>query len=406
MMRKPRNYKMGLFKKTVIAIVCFSVLLNLFSCTEEIAFETETFESALVIQASLTNENITQKVLLSRTFAFEDNGPPPESNATVVITDDANNNYSFQESDVLGTYNSNEQFAAVNGRNYTLNITTANGRTYKSAAVPQKDGTEISQIYAERDANSLNEDGVSIFLDSYDANNNSKYYRFEYEETYKIISAFSSTQTFSLDENNRITLIPKIEEETVCYNSIQSNNIALATTTNLGEDRLTRFPVRFLNVDSPKIGNRYSILVKQYVISREAYTFYETLQNFSGSESLFSQVQPGFITGNIQSTQNSNEKVIGFFEVATVSEKRIFFNFRDIFTDDSVPSNFAEGCEESRPSGESLPSLINNNAIRFYFLASPDDPPEFGEGPYYVLPRPCVDCRAFGSNVVPDFWVE
>ncbi|WP_026450237.1 DUF4249 domain-containing protein [Aequorivita capsosiphonis] len=389
------------------AAILFAVfILNFTSCTEEIDFKTETFESALVVQASLTNENAPQKVVLSRTFAFEDDGPPPESNATVTIIDDLNTTYEFQETENLGTYLSLTPFAASVGRQYTLNITTANGRTYQSAAVTLKAGTEIDQIYAQRSTNGENVDGVSIFLDSYDATNNSKYYRFEYEETYKIVSKFSSSRTFHVDENNRISLVQKTEEEKICYNTLESNNISLANTSTFAEDRLTRFSVRFLDARSPKIGKRYSILVRQYVISREAYTFYETLRNFSSSESLFSQVQPGFIAGNIQSTQNNNEKVIGIFDVATVSERRLFFNFEDLFFDGSQPGEFAGGCEESRPSIESLPSLINDNAVRFYFLASPDDPPELGEGPYYVMPRACIDCRAFGSNEVPDFWEE
>ncbi len=403
---KIENYKILRNSKCIIAILFIAVNLNFLSCTEEIDLQTETFESALVVHASLTNQNIFQKVILSRTFAFEDDGPPPESNAEVTITDDSGVTYEFAESDIAGTYFSSSTFPAIVGRQYTLNITTANGRNYQSAAVTLRAGTEIGQVYTERTVNAQNIDGVSIFLDSYDASNNSKYYRFEYEETYKIVSRFSSVQTFNINSNNQIELVFKTDEEVVCYNTVSSNNLALANTSNLGEDRLARFSVRFLDARSPKIGNRYSILVRQFVISREAYNFYETLQNFSGSESLFSQVQPGFIVGNIQSTQSSTENVIGFFDVATVSEKRIFFNFGDIFTDGTLPQPFAGGCEVSRPPFLSLFSLIENNAIRYYFTASDDDPPEFNEGPYYVLPQQCIDCRAFGSNIVPDFWQE
>lgn len=403
---KTENYKLKLFSKVNATLLFALLLLSFLACTEEIDLKTETFESALVVQANLTNENALQKIVLSRTFAFEDNGPPPETNASVTVTDDLNTIYQFQETGIPGTYFSTSAFAAVIGRQYTLDIITTNGRTYKSLAVTLNPGIEIGQIYAERNTNAQNSDGVSIFLDSYDAANNSKYYRFEYEETYKIVSPFSSTQTFNLDENNRITLVDKLEEEKTCYNTVTSTNISLANTSVFGEDRLTRFPIRFLETTNPRIGFRYSILVRQFVISREAYTFYEMLRNFSGSESLFSQVQPGFISGNIQSTQNNNEKVIGFFDVATVSERRLFFNFQDIFQDGPEPQYFARGCEQFRPSLGSLPNLISSDDVRFYFLPAADDPPELGEGPYYVLSRPCIDCRSFGTNEVPEFWEE
>lgn len=403
---KRKIYTSRIFSNISAAIVFLLLNLIFASCTEEIDFKTETFESALVVQANLTNETTLKKIVLSRTFAFEDDGPPPESNANVSVTDDLNTIYQFQESAISGTYFSITAFSATIGRQYTLNITTSDGRTYQSAAVTLKGGTEIGRIYAERTINAQNVDGVSIFLDSYDAANNSKYYRFEYEETYKIVSRYTSDKNFSIGANNQVVLVPKTEEETVCYNTAVSNNIALATTSSFGEDRLSRFPIRFLELENPKIGNRYSILVRQYVISREAYTFYETLRNFSGSESLFSQVQPGFITGNIQSTQNSNEKVIGFFEVATVSEKRIFFNYRNLVMDDIPPTPFGGSCEAYRPPISALYSLVVSNAIKYFYTAGADDPPELGEGPYYVLDSGCIDCRVFGSNIVPDFWEE
>lgn len=381
-----------------------TLLFSTLSCTEEIDFETQTFESALVVQASLTNENKIQQVVLSRTFPFEADGPPAESGATILITSDAGVDYMFQESPDSGIYKSTTPFAAIVGRSYTLNITTSNGRNYQSEPEVLKAGTSIGQVYAERDVDSENNVGVSILLDAFDPGNNSKYYRFEYEETYKIVSQFTSQQDLIINENQQLVLVPKTEEEQICYNTIASKNIALATTNSLAEDRLTRYPINFLDVRSPKVGNRYSILVRQYVISRAAFDFYETLKSFSDSESLFSQVQPGFIRGNIASTENESEKVIGFFDVSTVSEKRIFFNFQDLFSDGYIPQPFSGGCETSRPSIPSLFGLIQNNSVKYYF--TPTEPPAPGEGPYTVLPTICIDCRTFGSNVVPDFWEE
>jgi len=82
--------------------------------------------------------------------------------------------------------------------------------------------------------------------------------------------------------------------------------------------------------------NRYSIFVKQYVQNFAAHTFYQTLKDISGSESILSQTQPGFFAGNIKSDDNPNEKVIGFFDVSSVSNKRIFFNFSDLLFSDLI----------------------------------------------------------------------
>ena len=120
-----------------------------------------------------------------------------------------------------------------------------------------------------------------------------------------------------------------------------------------------------------------------------------------------SQVQPGFIDGNLFSTTNKNENVIGFFEIAAVSSKRIFFNYSDYFTpqDGSLPL-FVEDCDLKRPRLQSLVNLIGSGGAKF--VAEPSEPgnEEIGFGPYLIAPKPCVDCTVFGTNVVPDFWEE
>ena len=73
------------------------VLLNN-SCVEPFDIETITFESALVIEATITNEFKYQEINLSQTFRLEDDGPLAESNASVKIVDDNGNIYNFQES--------------------------------------------------------------------------------------------------------------------------------------------------------------------------------------------------------------------------------------------------------------------------------------------------------------------
>jgi hypothetical protein len=55
------------------------------------------------------------------------------------------------------------------------------------------------------------------------------------------------------------------------------------------------------------------------------------LKELSGSDGILSQNQPGFFFGNIKSVENPNEKVIGYFEVSSVSSQRIFFNYEDVF---------------------------------------------------------------------------
>ena len=178
------------------------------------------------------------------------------------------------------------------------------------------------------------------------------------------------------------------------------------------------FPVRFIPKNNSIIAYRYSILVKQYVQNIEAYTYYKTLKDFSGSDNVLSPNQPGFIIGNIKNINNSNEKVIGFFEVTSVSSARLFFNYTDFFTDDPSP-NYPKDCEvqefdTSIPffpcSGGGLDELgyctkgsfglrqvLLNKVSLFYKQELPF---------YYMVIPQCGECNRIWSNVVPSFWTD
>ncbi|HSD15410.1 MAG TPA: DUF4249 family protein, partial [Flavobacterium sp.] len=200
-----------------------------------------------------------------------------------------------------------------------------------------------------------------------------------------------------------------------CYITKASNQILINTTSALNEDRVINFPVRFIANTDYTIAERYSIMVKQYVQSFEAFTFYKTLKDLSGSESLLSPNQPGFFSGNLKSVSNPNEKVIGFFEVASMSSKRIFFNFDDIFPNTQVPpypyecNEYSYNSEDfglnphptpeypcgSAGDGAVLRSAIRRGSLIFYNSAFPI---------FTMVKPPCGDCSTFASNVVPPFW--
>ena len=297
--------------------------LTLVSCLEEIDFvtENESFESALVIEATITNELKQQEIILSRSYKFEADGPSPESGASVIIESNLGT-FEFEE-EAPGKYISISSFAAQQNVDYTIRINTNNGRSYVSTPVQLTQESSIDNLYAVRENNDSGTNGMSIYIDSYDPSGNSKYYRYEYEETYKIIAPRWTDKEIILTDplTCEVDLRDRIQEERVCYNTVNSLTINLFNTSQLAEDRVFRHLIRFVDSENYILTYRYSIKVKQYIQSLEAYTFYKTLKEFSEEGSLFSQTQPGFISGNIVSESNPTEKVIGYFDVSTVSER-------------------------------------------------------------------------------------
>jgi hypothetical protein len=394
-------------------VVILSFLTN--GCVEEIDVETLTFERVLVVEAVITNELKYQEITLSRSFKFEDNGAAPETNASVSIVDNLQNSYNFYEI-FPGKYKSSQEFQAQPTIEYQLIINTIDGKTYNSKTTQLTQVTPISDVYAERTTDSFNNDGMAIYVDAFDPTGNSKYYRYEYEETYEVVAPYwvpNDLVILSYTPPFRYTFEPKTTEQLTCYNTVFSNEIIQKETNDLAEDRVSKFRVRFIPQTDPVISHRYSILVKQYVQSIDAFTYYKTLNKLSGSGNVFSQNQPGYFAGNIVSVTDSNEKVLGFFEVSSVSSERIFFNYYDFYNDEPLPPYFVECTlgspfHGSFPGDTSLPpllQLIDEEKVKYY-RPNPNWPNPLNEveGRYLVVPIECGDCTKLGSNIKPDFW--
>lgn len=394
-----------------------AILMSLSTCVEPFEAETLTFDSALVIDATITNEMKQQQVFLSRTYRLEADGPKPVRSAQVTVTDSQGNAYQFQEK-AAGTYMSQSVFAALPGTSYKLQVTTSNGRKYESDIVELTPVAVMDQVSAERTTNQDGAEGVAIVVDASSPSGNARNYRYTYEETYKIIAPNWHPSDLRIPEpppgedeapGCDLDIVLREEEEHTCYATAPSNNIILTETNGFPEDRVSDFVVRFINRKSYIISHRYSILVRQLVQSDAAYVYFETLARLSGDESLFSQSQPGFLQGNVHSADDPEEKVLGYFDVASVTEKRIFFNYDDLFPGEALPP-YISPCNEtapplSNPSGCVLRPIVASNNVRYVGSNQPG-PFSPGPGPYLVVPRVCGDCTEIGSTEIPEFWTE
>ena len=397
---------------TTHRIIFLLNIVVLYGCVEEIDIvETDQFENYLVVEATLTDQEISQEISLSRTYSLEDNVVPPESNADVKVTDSNGVEYSFEELSP-GQYRSAEIFAAQPNINYTLTIRTQNGNLYESREMLLTSVNPIDELFFERDFNENGQEGVSVFVNNYDPLGQSNFYRFKYEESYKVIAPLWTSLDLidnlaagvaSYDE--RFEFIPRSTDELICYKTNVSNSIIITNTKDLIEDRLNNFRVLFLNRNDFKIAHRYSFLLTQFIQSAEAYTFYQFLSEISESENLLSETQPGFLSGNITSLSNTEEKVIGFFEVVSADTQRIYFNYEDLFSNELLPPYPIQcGIENFyAPLFDQLDEALASRDYKFYLN---NDEPEELEGPYFLVPAPCGDCTFYGDSSPPVWWEE
>ncbi|OXA79874.1 protein of unknown function [Flavobacterium aquidurense] len=398
-----------LYKTFVLIVLCLSAG----SCTEQYVFQNNsTFESILIVQANITNELKKQEIKITRSYRLEEDGPTFEKGAHVYVTDSDKNTFEFELEDFSGLYVSKNDFQAIPGKSYRLNIITKDGKSYSSAAQTL---TTVNQVQVEPKVQTIDGiKGVQIEVSSYDPEAKSKFYRYEYEETYKVISPSWSPDKLKIDpaspnpEQPNYLIVPREGETRTCFTTKKSDDLILLSTVGSSEDRIN-LPIRFIDMKSPILNERYSIIVRQYIQNSESYTYYNTLKSLSTSSSLFSQVQPGFNYGNLKSDDNPDEKVVGYFEVSSVSSKRIFFNFRDLFVNDPYPPFYVD-CKSIELSncwpykgcgGFTIYSLVKSPMPESVYLGEQDN-----FQTVIFVPAPCGDCTRISSNIKPLFWID
>ncbi|KAF2507851.1 DUF4249 domain-containing protein [Flavobacterium zhairuonense] len=407
----------------LVRFLITTLFLSVLGCTTPYEYQSSSaYEDVIVIEATITNQNKTQEVKVTRAYKLDEKMPTFEANATVFVSDNLGNKYEFKQN--AENYTSVAPFQAAPDRQYQLHVHTKDGRDYVSSTekLPQQTNIESLEAIAKTKNNQL---GIEITVNSTDPTNSSHYYRYEYDETYKVVAPKWYPQKavpvfFAAGSNppGKVVFEDRTYEARICYLSQKSNELILTSTSDLSEDKVINFPVRFIPSTDPIIRNRYSILVKQYVQSLPAHTFFATLKEISNIGSILSQTQPGFFYGNIQSVANPKEKVIGYFDVSSYSEKRLFFNFTDLLNGQPFP-NYQYDCPAPIPDyaldeyvfsycfsqnplahcqGEVILNLLANGTRVFYPTESPTS--------YILYPIECGDCTSFSSNVKPPFWID
>ncbi len=428
---KPRTYQF------IYSLLLFMVLG---ACVEELEIETLSEDGAgmLVVDAVFTDELKTQMVYLSRSDSRLDlltdtiynpympsgiqpfDSVPPESGAHLRLVTDSGIEYDFTEGS-KGQYFSNEPFALEMNMAYNLQITTQSGSEYISDTIQLAGASEITNLYAERAISDTGVEGVAIYMDSDPVEGNPQHYRYAFEETYKIIAPYWQAYDFELSffdtetQEHDLTIVERQVQNQICYNTVVSSGIDQVSTLGNADSKVQRHMVRFIGQDNFIISHRYSILVKQYVQSKEASSFYEVLKDFSQSESLFSAVQPGALYANVQRADGREENVLGYVEAVNVSEQRLFFNYEDFFPDEELPPYaFGFNCDLQTAPLFSLPGCPQGLLPRVdlglvsYFAVYDENlvPLASCIGPYVFVPRLCGDCTLLGDNAPPNFWIE
>jgi hypothetical protein len=398
-------------------IIILFFLFSLGRCIDPYTPKLEGYGSLLVVDGLITDENAAYKVRLSRTLQDQNGIPTMVSDATVYITDDAGTK-SYLKSIGNGLYKTDStEFRGVVGRKYVLNIVTEDGEKYESNICLMSDVPEIDSIYFEKDQEVVSNgtgtnEGIRIYLDSKEGDIN-RYYRWEFEETWEFKVPMPKRSNY-IDEKT-IIMNPDVRE--YCWKRRKSDEILIQSVYSGEPGRIQRAPIFFIASDkSDRLMLQYSILVKQYSVSKSEFDFWDNLKKINDKSGDIFEYQPYPVNSNIHNINNPKERILGYFQVSAVKQKRKNILYTDIVGLDLPPFHYS--CERIEFSPMDFPWNLFNppltwDDVNYMFVTS---------GYYFVEPKylqgtrtidrlvftkpECADCSFTGTTTKPDFLVD
>jgi hypothetical protein len=230
-------------------------------------------------------------------------------------------------------------------------------------------------------------------VSAHDSNNKTTYYRWAFEEDWEIRSAAFGSLRYDMTTGSIISQsIFSSDNRFNCWASNKSKSIILGTSDRLMESIIKNKVIHQFPTNNSRFSYLYSILVRQYAIEKEVYTYYENLQkNMEQSGSLFAPLLTE-IKGNITCISNPDEPVIGYIAATNEVSARIYINMELFDGEDQY------NCENRR---NYEPYQLDNMYAAGYGIEY-----KHPLASYYVcLPVRCLDCTMRGGTKnKPDFW--
>lgn len=366
----------------------YILILLLAGCKERFAPPAiATATDYLVVEGLINAGQGPTNITLSRTAKLVDSVYfKPEQNAVVTVEGSDNSVYHLQGNGG-GLYVAEQLFLNPNVT-YRLHIKTIEGKEYASDYVAVKQTPEIDSISWKQDAN-----GVQIYANTHDPQNNTIYYKWDYWETWEIHSSYPAGYRYV--GNGTVLYAPNQNNE-VCWKYDESKNIILGSSARLQSDIIHEGSLLSIPANHEKLGIRYSILVKQYALDKKAYAFYQVMKKNTESLGSIFDPQPSEVSGNIHCLTHPDEPVIGYIQASSISEKRIFIDNHQLkswvyplYCDTYLVPNIKDSIDFYFP-GMYLPyaAEFGFSGIEAYYSATPE----------------CVDCTLRGSNIKPSYW--
>jgi hypothetical protein len=376
------------------------LLVTFGSCIEPIVpvLNEKDSQSVLVVDGRITDETGPFRVRLTKSIEvnvlyYLD----PVLDADVRIFDDKGNSFQLYSVNYGWYETEDKNLKGITGNTYTLSVTTSDGVQYESSSVLMSEAPDIDSLYFGEvtrtrleDKHGIDETWLDILIDTHDPEGRVRYWYYEFVETWEVKMITTVTVEHNppgTPSNKTFEDVLITDDKRVCWVTKPSNSVLLANTVSSPVDELKGFPVQSLGPSEDRLHIRYSILVKQSAIDRELYDFWKQLKEVNEDSGGLYEKLPAPVFGNITCCGGTG-KALGYFSALSVKSKRLFI---DRIAHNVKTQSAYEGC--SYYDYSPLPFVprsffgINSSGMEVYCSSD------------Y-----CADCRAYGTNVKPDFW--
>jgi hypothetical protein len=364
------------------------VSIILIACKEPFEPDLPVVPQGYLVVEGFINAKGPTEIKLSRTVSLAQKRLlKPELNAFVRVEGEDNTAFNFLAAANgrynLGTLPINPQ------KKYRLYVKTTNGSEYRSDYCSVKITPPIDSISWKED-----QDRVTIFANTHDPNKKSIYYLWDYDETWEIHSPHPAS--IKVDGNRVRDMTGSDTIVSICWKYDSSSTINLGSSARLETDIIHLNPLVVYSKIDERFGVRYSILVRQYAIDKQTYSFLDQMKKSTEGRGSIFDPQPTELKGNIRALKDSTELVVGMMYATTVQEQRIFISSSQLKPGD----RFRMACQ--------LDTLSIPETIRAYPAGLPS------QWAYDMLGNvigtlatlnSCVDCRYRGGKLTrPSYW--
>lgn len=369
-------------KRILYLIILFFLVNN--GCVEPYEFLVENNQPSLVVEGYISNvsyNDYSKYPADARYFTVElrltgdviNIKDEVVSGALIKVVNDLGEEWVYHESTIdPGTYFlDNQDFEAVAGRSYKLNIQLSEGKSYESEWEHLEifDETPMGEIGFEEVEKQVwvveaNENvvttiqGIDVYVDL--PKNEAgfpAFYKWDFTPTWIYIAPLAAVW----------------QPDKLCWatNKNYLPDYALQIDNAGGYKKKLFF---MQSIRNERLFERFSVLVRQYRMSEDLYYFWEEMQEQTQRQGLFDK-PPYNLKSNIKPL-TGDEKVSGYFGVVEEKVKRWYFSINDL-------------------------SYIVQNTMKA------DCEVVYGPGPKAPTCLSCLDYHnGRATNVKPDWWEE